>query len=47
MMEIKLDDEILEEIQDENKNKYNKNTSFVEAKNDTKKFNRAKKEQIL
>jgi len=43
MMEIKLDDEILEEIQVENKNKYNKNTSFVKSKNDTKKFRRAKK----
>ena len=43
MMEIKLDDEILEEIKAENKNKYNTNSSFVETKNDTKKFHRAKK----
>ena len=33
MMEIKLDDEILEETKD--KNKYNKNSSFVETKPDT------------
>ena len=45
MMEIKLDDEILEEIKDgiKIKNKYNTNSSFVKTKNDNKKFHREKK----